>query len=224
MNTAIILAGGKGTRMGANINKTLLKIKQKTILEWSIEKFQQNENIDEIILVARKEDKEFMEKLVKGKGYTKLKKIVEGGKERQDSCYNGLMQITKDGVVLFHNSANCLVDQETINEVIKATKKYGAAVAAQKSKDTIKIADKEGNVKKTVDRNYVWLAQTPQAIQTKKAKKVFKQAIKQGYLATDDVGLIEKYGEGKVKLIQTNNENIKITTPPDLKFAKLILK
>ena len=161
------------------------------------------------------------------KDFIKVISILEGGKERQDSVYNGIKEASKhcdnDDIVLIHNGANPLVSQETINKTIEAANEYGASVAAMKVKDTIKSSTKNDFVKKTLDRNKLWAMQTPQVIRFGLAKQAFDKAFADNYYSTDDVALVEYIGE-KVKIVESNPENIKITTPNDIVLAENILE
>ena len=175
--------------------------------------------------MINKDDEQEIKNLIK-KYNLKIKNIVFGGEKRQDSVYNGIKAIenaNNDDIILIHNAANPLVDEKTIKEVIKETKIHGAAVAAIKAKDTIKNVDENNFVIETLDRKKLWQMQTPQAMKYELAVKAFEQAYKDKFYATDDVALIERLGE-KVKIVETNKENIKITTPEDLVTAEKITK
>jgi 2-C-methyl-D-erythritol 4-phosphate cytidylyltransferase/2-C-methyl-D-erythritol 4-phosphate cytidylyltransferase/2-C-methyl-D-erythritol 2,4-cyclodiphosphate synthase len=222
MNIAVIVGGGKGTRMNEKVNKILLSLADKPLLYHSIKGFNDHPEIDEIILVINKNDINETEEIIKKYDFKKIKKIIEGGEKRQDSVYNGIKAIDNakdDDVVLIHNAANPFVSEETISKVVKETKDHGAAVAALKAKDTVKEVDEEGFVEKTLDRAKLWQMQTPQAMTYGLAVKAFDSAYEKGFYATDDVSLVEMICR-KVKVIETNKENIKITTPEDLLFAE----
>lgn len=222
MNTAIIVGAGKGERMQAKINKILLTIEEKPLIYHAIKVFEDSNLIDNIILVINKDDNEEIKDLVKKYSFRKIKNIVFGGEKRQDSVYNGIKAIEKEDnedIILIHNAANPFVDRTTIKELIEETKIHGAAVAAIKAKDTIKEVDENNFVIKTLDRKKLWQMQTPQAMKFSLAKKAFENAYNNNFYATDDVALVEKLGE-KVKIVETNKENIKITTPEDLQLAE----
>lgn len=221
MNTAIIVAGGTGKRMKAKVNKILLSLLDKPIIYHTIKKFEDSESIDNIIIVINKDDKDEINNIVKD--FKKVSLVVEGGKERQDSVYNGIKAYSGDDedILLIHNAANPFLSEETIKNIIDETKKYGCAVAAIKAKDTIKEV-KDGFVVKTLDRERLWQMQTPQAMKFGIAKKAFSSAYSEAYHATDDVALVEKIGE-KVKIVETNPQNIKITTPEDMKIAEKLM-
>ena len=191
-NIAIITAAGKGTRMNSKVNKILLTLTNKSVIEETIEIFENCKEIDEIILVGNSEDiNKLQEFNVKNK-YKKLDLIIEGGKQRQDSVFNGIKSIenaNNDDVILIHNGANALVDEKTILECIKEAKEHGASVAALPAKDTIKEVE-DGFVAKTLDRKKIWQMQTPQAIKYSLAKEAFEKAYEDNFYGTDDVGTI----------------------------------
>jgi len=154
--------------------------------------------------------------------------VVRGGKERQDSAFEGLKAVKKLGtksgdLILFHNGANPLVPQEEISQAIKAARKYKAALVGQPAKDTIKEVDRKGFIAKTIDKRKIFLAQTPQVIEYKLAEESFKNAFKDKFYGTDDVSLVERIGK-KVKAVPGSSKNIKVTTKEDLKIIKAFLK
>ena len=220
MNTAIIVAGGKGKRMHKRINKIFLLLNKEPIIFHTLNTFQNCKNIDKIILVIRPEDKNKFQSIIKSNKFNKVEKVVDGGIERQDSVYNGIKAIDKAGnedIILIHNAVNPFVDEATINNCISATKKYGAAVVGFPAKDTIKVVD-EGFVRQTIDRKLLWQVQTPQAMKYFLAKNAFERAYKEKFYGTDDVSLVERLG-GSVKIVYCPRENIKITDPYDLAYA-----
>jgi len=226
MNIAIILGAGNSIRMGGKINKVFLKIAGKPLIYWTIRAFEKHKLISGIISVVKKKEFAQMREIVKKYGFSKVIFVVEGGKMRQDSAYQGLKAVENLGsldVVIFHNGVNPLVSREEITKVIAAAKKHGAALVAQPVKDTVKQAKTSLFVEKTLDREKLWLAQTPQAIKYKLAKTVLGIAKKQGFYGTDDVSLIERLGK-RVKIIPASWQNIKITTKEDLIFAEKLLK
>jgi 2-C-methyl-D-erythritol 4-phosphate cytidylyltransferase len=230
MNIAIILASGMGKRMGAGKNKTLLNLGNKPLIFYALENFEKSSMIDEIILVIKEEEKKVFEKIIEKYKFKKVRNIVFGGKERQDSGYNGVIfvkenfkKIGKDSVLVFHNGANPFVTQDEISEVILSAKKVGASVVAHKTKDTIRQVDKSGKSLGVIDRSNLWNMQTPQAIKFSLEVKAFQKAREDNFLGTDDVSLAERLGK-KVKVIQASENNFKITTPIELELARIILK
>ena len=230
MNIAIILASGMGKRMGAEKNKTLLNLGNKPLIFYTLENFEKSKAIDKIILVVREEEKKVFQRIVEKYKLKKIEAIISGGKERQDSGYNGVIfvkenfkKLKKDSILIFHNGANPFVAQNEIKEVILNTKKFGASVVAHKTKDTIRQVDKNGNSVGVIDRSNLWNMQTPQAIKFPLAVKAFLKAKADNFLGTDDVSLVERLGK-KVKVIEASQNNFKVTTPLDLELARIILR
>ncbi|PIQ92457.1 MAG: 2-C-methyl-D-erythritol 4-phosphate cytidylyltransferase [Parcubacteria group bacterium CG11_big_fil_rev_8_21_14_0_20_39_14] len=222
MNFVILLAAGESRRTG-KINKVFYKIKGKPLIFYTILAFEKHPKIKKIILVARRKDFKKTAFLIKKYRFRKIAVIIEGGKERQDSSYCGLgaaevLGAKKGDLILFHNVSNPLISQKEIFDVIKEGKRYGAALLGQLLKDTLKKV-KKNFVKKTIPRQNLWLAQTPQVIEYSLAKKAFKKA---QFHATDDVSLVEKIGR-KVKMTPCSYRNFKITTKEDLDIIKNLI-
>lgn len=225
MCIAVIVGAGKGKRMKSKENKILLPLREKPVIYHAIKRFEECARIGCIILVVNKDDEEEIRNLAGSSGFKKITRIVRGGKERQDSVYNGMMAAGKardDEIILIHNAANPHVSGKTINDVIEAAREFGAAAAGMRSEDTLKEVDEEGFVANTIDRARVWRMQTPQAFKFSVAKEAFMKAYSEGYYATDDASLVERIGV-KVKVVETNKENIKITTPEDMAYSEKIV-
>ena len=223
--TVIIAAAGIGKRMGSDMPKQFLQIKGKPVLYYTVDAFEKNDNIDSVVIVTGRESIEYCRKeIVEKYAFKKVKAIVEGGKERQNSVYNALNTITADtDIVLIHDGARPFIMQEDINKVILSVKEYGSAVLAVKSKDTIKIADTDGFVSETPDRSFMWNIQTPQGFGFSVVKEAYDKAEKDGFIGTDDSSLVERLGK-RVKLVEGHYTNIKITTKDDLIIAESILE
>lgn len=224
MNFAIIVAAGKSKRMGKNVDKVLLPILNKPMIYHTLKIFQDCYLIDEIIVVVQKDDIEKINKIRNQNNFNKIKKIIAGGKERQDSVYNGLISIENAGnenIVVVHNGSNPLVRDGEIVNCINAAKRYGAAAAGFPLKDTIKKT-KEDFVEKTIDRGNIYQVQTPQAIKYGLFVDAFSNAKNKKLHFTDDVSLVEALDK-KVKIVPCSYENIKITTDDDLKIAEAVL-
>ena len=228
MNIAVILASGVGSRMKAGKNKIFLKIKNKPLLAYAIDSFENSHVIDRILLVARKEDFSEIDSIIKFYRLDKIIGAIEGGNQRQDSSYNAVKFLAdkysskNDVRIIFHNAANPFVTEDEITSVIKNSKLYGASVVAHKTKDTIREVDDNGFSKKLLDRSRLWSMQTPQCIELEIAVKSFEKAKRDGFIGTDDVSLVEYIG-GKVKIVEASEYNFKITTPIDLKLAEVII-
>lgn len=224
MNYAFIVAAGKGKRMNNQINKILLQLNDKPIIYHSIKPFEDSPLIDKILLIANKDDIVDLNSIIKKNNFKKVG-IIEGGEERQDSVYNGIKLLEnakEDDIIIIHNGVNPFISNSLIEEVIKNAKKYGACAAAFKARDTIKETDEDDFVLKTLDREMLWQMQTPQAAKYRLLVRAFVKAYNDNYYGTDDVELIERLGQ-RVKIIECNRENFKITTPIDLENAKLLL-
>ncbi|HAK41573.1 MAG TPA: 2-C-methyl-D-erythritol 4-phosphate cytidylyltransferase [Clostridium sp.] len=223
-NTAIILAAGQGKRMGANINKQFLTLLGKPVLYHTIKAFSDNENIDNIIVICAESDMEYCKKnIVEKYDLKKVKALVKGGKERQDSVYNGLKAIESCDIVLIHDGARLFVTEEIINNGIKNAKKYGACTCGVKSKDTIKIKDKEGFAKETLNREDTFIVQTPQCFKYDIIINCHEELKKTKFEVTDDAMIVEKFNK-KVYLYEGSYLNIKLTTPEDMIIGENILK
>lgn len=218
--TAVIAAGGKGERMGANINKVFLSVLGREVLAHTISAFSDNEQIDEIIIVTAKRDMDRCRKIADR--YKKVTCVTEGGDTRQKSVIAGLCKATGD-IVLIHDGARALVSDMEINAVIADCERYGAAAAGVQCKDTLKTADNDGFIKGTIDRETTYLIQTPQAFYLNEITELHKRAEKDGFIATDDCMIAERYGR-RVKITEGSYDNIKLTTPEDMIIAEGILK
>ncbi|MBL4938457.1 2-C-methyl-D-erythritol 4-phosphate cytidylyltransferase [Clostridium sp. YIM B02515] len=222
--SAVIVAAGKGTRMKADINKQFLNIKGKPILYYTLKAFEACELVDEIVLVTAKDKKQYcMDEIVKKYGINKISAVVEGGKERQHSVFNGLKAVKKSDVVLIHDGARPFVDRSTIEEGIINAEKYGACTCGVKPKDTIKYVDQNGFSIDTLDRNSLFQVQTPQCFKYDLILACHEKGINEGITVTDDTSVVEHYGH-KVYLYEGNYDNIKITTPEDLIIGERILE
>lgn len=215
-NCAIVLAAGKGKRMGMNVNKQFLNLKEKPILYYSLKVFEESDFIDDIILVASEEEISYcQEKIVEKYQLCKVKSIVKGGKERQDSVFNGLRAINNCDVVLIHDGARPFIDERIIEDGINYARVYGACACGVIPKDTIKIRDAEGFSKETPDRNTMFCVQTPQCFKYNIILDAHKRLQEEDIIVTDDTMLVERYGT-KVYLYDGSYNNIKITTPEDM--------
>lgn len=222
---AILLAGGKGIRMGTGTPKQFLPLAGKPVILHTLEKFQVSDWIDEIVLVLPESNLNFVEQeVLRNRNFSKLKNKVVGGLSRQDSTYEGFKVI--DGnpdVVIVHDVARPLLNLETIRQCIEIAFKEGAALAATPASDTIKECDEVGKVIATHPREKIFLAQTPQAARYEILKEALESAYQEGFQGTDEASLIERIGK-LVKVVVTDSNNIKLTRPSDFIFAEAILK
>jgi len=216
--TAIIVAAGKGKRMGEDIPKQFLLLKEKPILWYTLYAFQCSA-IDEILLVINPDWEQESNNIVKE--FSKVKYVVFGGKTRQASVWAGLEAIEHTDIVLIHDGVRPFVSKKLIKRVIEGVYKWEAVVPVLPVKETIKWV--EGSViKKTIPRDYLYFAQTPQGFKYLFLKEAYVQAQIRKWRFTDDASLLEKIGI-RVHVVSGEPYNIKITTPEDLKWAEAII-
>lgn len=222
---AIIVAGGSGKRMGGTVKKQFIKLQGKEVLAHTIEKFNQLEEVEEIIVVVGEEDIYKVKKeIVERYEFNKVSKVVAGGQERQDSVYNGLMAMNdKIEYVMIHDGARPFISKEILKRVIEETMEYKATIVAVPVKDTIKVINTTTQkVEDTPKREKLWAVQTPQSFERKLLEEAYKMAKKKELQVTDDSMIVEAYGE-KVHVVLGEYTNIKITTPEDLIIGESIL-
>lgn len=224
--TAIVLAGGQGRRMGTKVQKQYLEILGKPVLAYSLEIFERSPVIDDIILVVGTGQEDYCREYITGKyKITKVREIVEGGAERYESVWNGLRILDPEGYVFIHDGARPFVTEEIIARAYEDVKKYRACVVGMPVKDTIKVADENGMSVSTPDRKTLWMIQTPQVFETKLIRDAYFELIRlQLKNITDDAMVVEKIFGNAVKMTVGSYENIKLTTPEDLKVAEVFAK
>jgi len=222
--TAIVVAAGKGKRMGANYNKQFIQLREKPILTYTLEALNRNILINEIILVAGESEVDFcLENIIVKYGLEKVTKVIAGGAERQDSVYKGLLQIGSEvDIVLVQDGARPFITDAMIKESIEAAAEAGAAIVAVPVKDTIKLVDENMQVVETLDRSRLVSVQTPQTFKRELLLAAYEELKKTKLHATDDASVVEAMGIG-VRSIMGSYDNIKITTPEDLIIAEKIL-
>ncbi|MDD4495387.1 MAG: 2-C-methyl-D-erythritol 4-phosphate cytidylyltransferase [Eubacteriales bacterium] len=223
--SCILVAAGTGSRMRKGINKQFICIGGMPMLSRTIHAFDSCSGIDEIIVVMNKADIDKCKReIVEPYSFKKVTSIVEGGKTRQESGYRGIGAVSKNAdIVIVHDGARPFIDHNTILRGIAAAAKFGASCTAVPAKDTIKQSDSNGFVVQTPDRRSLWQVQTPQTFRYGILKEAHENAIEEGFTGTDDSMLVERMGN-KLKLIEGNYYNIKITTEADLLFAEAIAK
>ena len=222
---AVILASGKGERMNCGFPKQFAEIKGKTIIERSIEAFEKNENVDEIIVVSEPSTIEKIEEIVQKNGYKKVTKIVPGGAVRAESSSHGVGEVAEDDAkILIHDAARPLVTQRIINDCIIALDSCDAVNTAIKATDTIIEAD-NGVMKATTERSRMMQVQTPQGFRAGTIKKAHCLAKKEGFAgATDDCGIVFRYGLADIRIVEGDRTNIKITYPEDIAIAEMFVE
>ena len=224
MNGVVIVAAGTGSRMNMGINKQFIKLEGKEIIAYTIEKFYNNSNIEDIVVVVKEDESEFFKKEILDKYNFKNVKIAYGGKERQDSVYNGLKLLDeKCDVVLIHDGARPFVSDKIIDKSIEEANEHKAIVVGVPVKDTIKVIDNDKNIVDTPNRSVLWAVQTPQTFDYNILIDAYKDAFKNKFYGTDDAMLVERIGY-KVKMLEGSYNNIKITTQEDLNIGSQILR
>jgi len=224
MNTAIIVAAGKSERMGSNTDKAFLNLGAKPVIAWSLLAFEQCQEIDQIVLVVRKDQVLATKSVVQMFGISKIRSIVSGGGRRQDSVQNGMKEMDPDTrVVIVHDGARPCVTPELIIETIKSAKRNGCGIAAARVWDTIKYVERGMTVDHTVDRTKLWSVQTPQAFNAELLRRAYVAVEEQKVTVTDEASAVELVGE-PVRLVEWLRPNIKITTAEDLPLAAAAMK
>jgi len=214
-----------GKRMGKAVAKQFLPLGDRPMLAHTLLAFQRSSEIDEIIPILSEEDMETcLKDVIEAFHITKVRTLVVGGKERQDSVYNGLKKTDKDAaVILVHDGVRPFVTPDLIRECVEAARKGECVAVGVPLKDTIKEVDGKGIVRQTLERSSLWAIQTPQAFPAKVLRKAYDESYKKKVYGTDDATLVERAGS-KIRVIMGSYENIKITTPEDLILAEEILK
>lgn len=229
---AIVLAAGQGKRMHSDVQKQYLLLRDKPVIYYALKTFQDS-FIDEIILVVGAEEESYCRsEIVEKFHFTKVKKIVEGGRERYHSVANGLRAIEDEiGYVFIHDGARPFVTEEILRRTYEAVQKYHACVAGMPVKDTIKIVDENCFASQTPNRETVWQVQTPQVFTISLAKDAYNRLLaaeeelkEQGIRITDDAMIVETLLQHPVKLVEGSYENMKITTPEDLRITEALLE
>lgn len=231
--TAIVLSAGQGKRMGASVQKQYIELQGKPIIYYTLSVFQKSEIIDDIILVAGKDQLKYVqEEIVRKYHFTKVKTVVEGGHERYASVWQGLKareydkyyENIQDGYVFIHDGARPFVDEEMLERAYDTVRKYKACVAGVPSKDTIKLINEEQFAVTTPERKYVWSVQTPQVFEKTLIFEAYARLMEEECVhVTDDAMVVEQMMHLPVKLFEGSYENIKITTPEDLDIARIFL-
>jgi 2-C-methyl-D-erythritol 4-phosphate cytidylyltransferase len=224
MVSAIIVAAGKGVRMNDAVCKQYLSLAGHPIVSHSLITFDECQQIADIFLVVPQKDINYCQKNILAP-LTLQKKVhlVPGGTFRQASVYNGLIEIDqKTTTVVIHDGVRPFVRSENLTSCILGAKDFGACILAIPASDTLKHVERSGVIKKTLPRDTVWLAQTPQAFQYSLIMKAHETARHDGFIGTDDALLVERMGKD-VKVIRGGKDNIKITTREDLTVAQAML-
>lgn len=216
------MAGGNSNRMGDGVSKQLLKLRGIPVIVHTLLAFEKADSIDEILVAAKKDELPLYEEFAKTYHITKFKKAVVGGETRQESVKNAFAAISeKTRFVSIHDGARCLITPEEIDRVNAAAYASGAAAAAIRAEETVK-SEKSGLIEKTLDRNHIFLARTPQAFGVSIYQTALAIAKRDHVTVTDDCALVENI-DYRIRLVECSKQNIKITTAEDTLLAAAIL-
>ena len=219
--SAVVLAGGSSTRMGGE-DKLALMLDGRSVLAWSLRAFQACDFIQEIIVVTHEGGEK--NAFFSCDGCDKVARVVRGGANRTASAYQGVMAADPEAdIILIHDGARPLVTEKVIRAAVNGARKYGAALPAVPVTDTIKVSGKDGFVDDTPARETLFAAQTPQAFKSELIKAALTDAVENGLELTDDCAAVERLGM-RVRLVEGDQLNRKITTPPDLAIAETLLR
>jgi len=240
--TAVVLAGGSGSRMHSDVAKQYMFLRGKPLIWYALHAVEESEVIDDCILVT---DREALlsgfakNEIVARYGFHKVDAIVAGGAQRYDSVYEALKRIAseernvpnRDGYVFIHDGARPFLTEEILRRCYEAVTKYHACAAGMPVKDTIKIVDEDGFSRQTPNRSYVWQVQTPQVFDTplilsayERLMREQERLLREGIRITDDAMVVETLTGRAVKLVEGSYQNIKVTTPEDMTTAEAFLR
>lgn len=234
--TAIVLAAGQGKRMGTSVQKQYIELEGRPVIYYTLKTFQESEIIDDIILVVGKGQIPYVqEEIVENYRFMKVSAIVEGGKERYDSVWQGLQALRtatdrlsgnlEEAYVFIHDGARLFVDEAILRRGYDTVISHRACVAGMPSKDTVKLVDNDTFAVQTPQRKFVWAVQTPQVFETSLIIEAYSKLMREEYInVTDDAMVVEQMMDVPVKLFEGSYKNIKITTPEDLEVAKVFLR
>lgn len=228
MNIGVILAAGSGSRTGLATPKQFLPLGGKTVLEHSVQTFNNHPGIDEVVIVTAAEFIERVQAIVKANGWTKVSAVLAGGKERFDSSLAAVRHFADnpDAVMLFHDAARPLVSERIISDAIKAMERYDAVDVAIPAVDTIVQCNREGTHMESIqDRNLLWRMQTPQGFRQRTIQEAYRIALQDPqFTATDDCGTVLRYlKDVKVGIVRGSERNIKLTYADDLSLLEFLL-
>lgn len=217
----VLPAAGSGKRMGAGQNKLFLQLQGCPILIHTLQVFEADEACTGIWLAVKPEERDYIQSLLTQYVISKVKGLPSGGEERQHSVYSCLKEMDKVEIVLVHDAARPFITHETIEKLTVTAHEKGAAIAGVRAKDTMKKV-RDGLIVETVDRDSLWMIQTPQAFRFDLLKEAEDVAEKVGFLGTDEAMLVERLGH-EVHIVESTYENVKMTTQEDLIFGEAIL-
>lgn len=224
MISAIIVAAGQGARMKASGDKLFLQLAGRPVIAHTWERFDKLGAIDDIVLVVREESREIFQELAKKYGFGKPFRFTNGGKERQDSVWNGLQALSPEAeLVAIQDGARPCTSDQVILDTLKAAREVGAAVAARRLTDTIKESLDGRRISRHLDRSRLWAVQTPQTFRVSVIRKALGAVREKGMQVTDDTAACELIGQ-PVELVESATPNPKITLPGDVPYVEMLLK
>ncbi len=221
----IVPAAGSGTRIGGAVRKQFLPLKGKPIVVHTLQQFEHCADVDEAAVAVPESAITEMESLVSRYRLHKVSKVVVGGSRRQDSVANALATLTlrDNDIVLVHDGVRPFVETKRISHLVRECKEHGGAVLAVQPKDTVRRSTGGTVFDQTLDRNALWMVQTPQAFRAALLTNAYKKAAKDRFYSTDEAALVERLGH-RIRIVEGSYDNIKITTQEDLELATLILQ
>ncbi len=223
--SVLMPCAGLGKRMGGRVNKPYIEVLGRPLLAYTLDIFQKHTSVAEIVLIARQDEVDFCrQEIVKRYGFTKVREVVAGGEERQDSVFLGLAHVDeKSKWIAVHDGVRPLLTERTLDCALEAVRERGAAVVGVPVKDTIKEVNGDLLIRGTPDRSRLWQVQTPQIFLRNVLVQAYSKAAELGWRGTDDASLVERLGID-VYMVRGDYDNIKVTTPEDLVFFEEIVK
>lgn len=220
----MVPAAGRGHRMGTHTPKQYLMLGGLPLLVHSLRVLEDSEAISAVVLATPQADLDYCRQdIIARYGFKKVRQVVAGGAERQDSVRLGLAAAGSEAeIVLVHDAVRPFLTTSMIAQVVEAAAKHGAAIVAIPMRDTVKRAGPDGLIDETVDRKPLWLAQTPQAFKRSLIEEAHAMALRDGFRATDDAQLVERLGH-RVAIVEGSTDNVKVTRPEDLAVGESIL-
>lgn len=221
----VVAAAGTGSRMGSATNKQFMLLGNKPVLTYCLDFFEAQPEVESMVVVCRADEVDYCSReIVQVYRYSKVCAVIAGGPERQDSVWNGLSRLqTKQEWVAVHDGARPLLTAKVFGEVFQAARQFGAAIPGLPPKDTLKMVDSQHFVQETLKRASIVAVQTPQIFKASDLLKAYDMARTENFCGTDDASLYERY-IGKVKVVEGDYQNLKITTPEDLALADAIVQ
>jgi 2-C-methyl-D-erythritol 4-phosphate cytidylyltransferase len=221
MVSAVIVAAGSSRRMG--FDKLFAPLRGKPVIAHSISAFESTDEIGEIVLVTRVEQKRRLGELIASEGWRKVSRVVEGGAERHLSVWSGLQAVSGNAAfVAIHDGARPLTSPAVIRQCLELARRNGAACVASPIPDTVKRASEDGMVAESVDRAGLWAMQTPQIFSTSIILQAYAAIVSAGELVTDEVSAVQRMGVN-IALLRNDEWNFKVTIPRDLDLAEHVL-